>query len=207
MNGCPDTTTCQVIQVIEPDPTLSTAVIPSPGFDPSMFESGDVPLAINQGTVTVTFQVVKAGDYRFEYLYVDGLGAIHPGVINVIPVTQTVYGFTVNLAGVPRAVGRVLRWHVVVVTVIQSPGNLVDAPETIRVALPVNANSLVVSFVNPRSTAMYGFTELRVENVIDDPTLQSPVWVQVTLKTLITFTVGISPTPPTANYYLVARTP
>jgi hypothetical protein len=167
-----------------------------------------VPLSLNQATVHVVFQVPKAGDYRFEYLYVDGLGLAHPGVINVVPTVQTVYGFTVALAGIPRVTGRFLRWRVVVTTVVQTPGSLTDAPENLRVQLPIDTNTLVVPFINPRSTTNYGFTELRVENLEDDMNLQRPILVQVVLKTLIDFTIAISPIPTWSNkYYLVARTP
>jgi hypothetical protein len=193
--------------VLEPDSTLTAAVIPAPGYDPSMTESGDVVLQENQGTVTVHFLVPKAGDYRFEYLYVDALGVTHPGVINVIPTSQNIYGFSVSLAGVPRVPNRVMRWRVVVVTVKQTPGDFTDAPESFRVRLGPESNLIDVQFVNPRSTVTYGFSELRVENLVDDPGLQSPILVQVVTKTPISFSVALSPTPPTANYYLTGRVP
>jgi hypothetical protein len=199
--------TCQTIQVLEPDPTLTAAVIPAPGYDPSMTESGDVPLSAGQGSVTVNFTFPKAGDYRFEYLYVDGLGRVHPGVINVIPTIQNIYGFTVSLAGIPQSTGRVLRWRVVVVTVRQVAGDFTDAPESIRARLPVDSSILDISFVNPRSGVTYGFSELRVENLDDDPATQSPILAQIVTKTPISFSVALSPTPPSPNYYLIARTP
>jgi hypothetical protein len=199
--------TCQTIQVLEPDPTLTAAVIPAPGYDPSMTESGDVPLSARQGLVTVHFTFPKAGDYRFEYLYVDGLGLPHPGVINVIPTNQNIYGFTVSLAGIPESTGRVLRWRVVVVTVRQTAGDFTDAPETIRHRLPDDSSITDITFVNPRSNTTYGFSEFRVENLDDDPATQSPILAQVVTKTPISFSVALSPTPPSLNYYLVARTP
>jgi hypothetical protein len=197
----------QTIQVIEPDSTLPTAVIPAPGYSPAMTESGDVPLSINQGSVTVHFKVPKAGDYRFEYLYVDGLGQAHPGVVNVIPTSQNIFGFTASLSGVPRMAGRILRWHVVVVTIVQTPGDFTDAPEAIRVRLPEATNLFDVTFVNARSATTFGFSELRIENLDDDPSLQSPVLPQVVVKTLVGFTVALSPSTPSPNYYLVARVP
>jgi|SRR5262245_22733231 len=202
--NCP--TSNQTIQVIEPDSTLTTAVIPAPGYDPAMTESGDVPLSLSQGNVTVNFKVAKAGDYRFEYLYVDGLGQVHPNVINVIPTAQSLFGFSVSLAGIPTTSTRVLHWRVVVVTV-QQAGQAVDSPEAIRVRLPQDSALFTYSFTNARSGTAYGFSELRVENLDDDPALQSPIFVQVVTKTLISFTVGVSPSPPTINYYLIARTP
>ena len=199
---------CATIQVIEPDSTLPTTTIPSAGFDPSMTEAGNVILYNNQQTqINVTFNTVKAGDYRFEYLYVDSLGLSSPGVIPIVPVSQSVYGFSVNLAGIPLADGYILRWRVVVVTIVQAPpGQQIDAPENIYINLTLT-NTFTVPFVNPRSNTQYGFSELRVENLVDLPANQHPILAQVVTKTVTNFTVALSPTPDTANYYLKVRTP
>jgi hypothetical protein len=197
---------CQTIQVIEPDPTLPTSTIPAPGFDPSLTEQGNVILSSGVGIVSVTFSTVKQGDYRFEYLYVDALGLATPEIIPVVPVSQSVYGFTVDLGAQPVIAGYILRWRVVVVTIVTVPGSLVDSPEAIRIQLPLS-NTLTVPFANPRSNTQYGFSELRVENLTDLPSAQNPILAQVITKTLANFTVALSPTPNSTNYFLVARTP
>jgi hypothetical protein len=197
---------CQTIQVIEPDSTRQVATVPAPGFDPSITEQGDVILSQGNGVVTVFFQTTKAGDYRFEYLYIDGLGIGAPEIIPLVPVNQTIYSFSVDLGGYPLQDGYILRWRVVVVSLIQTPGDMIDAPESIR--LPLTTTPVFsATFVNPRSNILYGFSELRVENLIDLPGNQSPILAQVVAKTIVGFTVGLSPTPPNTNYYLVARTP
>src|SRR5215831_13716883 len=95
----------RVITVIEPDDLVLTATS-SGSSDQSLDERGEVLLSenvltTNQGVIKVTFLTPKAGTYRFEYLYVDALsgeahigeiGYTHPGVVNVMPVTQTAYG-------------------------------------------------------------------------------------------------------------------
>jgi hypothetical protein len=197
---------CTTIQLIEPDPTLPVGTIGPPGSDPSLIEFGDVVLSQGQGVLSVTFQTPKAGDYRFEYLYVDALGLTSPGVVDIVPVSQSIYGFTVDLSGVPLATGYILRWRVVVVTVVTTPGSLIDAPEAIRIQLAMT-NTFTVAFVNPRSNTNYGFSELRIENLTDLPANQMPILAQVIAKTTLNFTVALSPTPNNTNYYLVARTP
>jgi hypothetical protein len=103
--------------------------------------------------------------------------------------------------------GRILRWRVTVVAIVQTPGDFTDAPETIRVQLPQDVSLLDVTFVNARSNITYGFSEFRVENLVDDPSTQSPILAQVVTKTPINFSVALSPSPPTPNYYLQARVP
>ena len=197
---------CQTIQVIEPDPTAVVGTIPAPGFDPSVTEQGDVVLDVDDGIVSVTFSTVKAGDYRFEYLYIDALGIGVPQIIPVVPVNQSLYGFSVDLGAIVLQEGYILRWRVVVVSLVQVSSNLIDFPEAQRIQLPL-APIANILFVNPRSNTLYGFTELRVENLTDVPAVQSPILVQVVLKTTLGFTVALNPTPPTGNYYLVLRTP
>jgi hypothetical protein len=66
---------------------------------------------------------------------------------------------------------------------------------------------LQVILVTPRIDAAYGFDELRVENLDDPAASQSPILVQVTDKQTNSFSIALSPTPPTENYFLVARIP
>lgn len=206
---------CQNIQILEPDATLPVATGAAP--DPAFQERGEVVLTQGQSEVSVTFQTPKAGDYRFEYLYVDAFGVTNPGTIKPVPITQTTAGFTVDLAGVPPVAGYILRWRVTVVLVGVTPQ--VDTPESFRVQIPTpfpeglpipvppQFYTLSVTFQNPRSSNTYGFSELRVENLVDDPGTQTPIAIQVCAKTTTNFTIVFNPTPPTANYFLVGRTP
>lgn len=201
-------TTCpsdhRVIQIIEPDSALATGQS-SGGGDPSLDESGSVPLEVGVDTVEVTFQTPKASvNYRFEYLYVDAFGIFNPVDIEPIVQLQTHFGFTVNLVVTPSEPGYFLRWRVIVIEIPSIPD--VGAPESIRLPLPV-ANLFTVFFGNPRESVEYGFSELRVENLADPPAEQSPIHIQVVAKTLSSFTIGVNPSPPTLNYVLVARTP
>src|SRR5262245_18185792 len=194
---------CRTIQVLEPDPTVPVA---NWRFDPALDESGEVILTQGQTSITVNFKVKKtSANYRFEYLYVDAFGIANPGDIEPVVVSQTVIGFTVQFAGSPLAAGYILRWRVVVVYTEVVPG-LVDTPESLYLALPLS-NLFTASFVNPRSNVDYGFSELRIENLTDDPTDQTPVLPQVVQKTILGFTVALNPTPPTGNYFLVVRSP
>ena len=198
----------RTVQVIEPDGTLVTASS-SGSTDQSLDESGSVALEAGQTTVEVRFQTTKASEnYRFEYLYVDALDMADATDVEAVPVIQTVFGFTVKLVGtgvviggVP--VGYVLRWRVVV---NEFGPAILDQPETIYLQLP-QVNLLLVHLTNPRSSTDYGFDELRVENLVDDVAEQTPVLVQVVLKTQTTFTIGLSPTPPTDNYFLAIKIP
>jgi len=215
----PNQLQCQSIQLIEPDFTLPTVLLPPPGNDPGLTERGDVILEANAGIVGVQFLFPKSGDYRFEYLYVDALGVGNPGVINIVPVATTQFGFTVDLSGVPIQDGYILRWHVVVISI--TPGSIiVDAPESFRVQippgppgtlpgppLPPEVISFQIFFVNPRSNTDYGFSELRVENLVDAPNNQSIIGIQVVQKTTLSFKVLYRPVPPTGNYFLTGRTP
>ena len=198
--GCPD---CPSIQLIEDG---STIILPP--VDPSLEESGSVNLFVDPITdlIHVNFLTPKASDqYRFEYLYVDALGLVNPNDIIPVPVAQSIFGFTVDIGAVkPVGPGYVLRWRVVVFSLV-STGNL-DEPETIYVRLP-RTNIFMYNLLNPRSSTDYGFDELRVENLADLPDQQAPIWIQVVQKTQVSFTIGLSPTPPTDNYFLSARIP
>lgn len=194
---------CKNIQLIEPDSDLLTEQ-QSGSVDPSLSERGDFILTANKVEATITFLTPKlSANYRFEYLYVDDLGDNSPGVVSCVPTTQTVFGFTVKFAGAPIADGYILRWRVVVISVVTSQ---IDVPEVIYAQLPMT-NVFSYSLVNPRSTQDYGFSELRVENLIDLPGAQTPILAQIVHKEQTQFIVALSPTPNTNNYFLAARIP
>jgi hypothetical protein len=195
---------CRVVQVIEPDSTL--LVGSSQGSsDTSIDESGSEILVPGQTEVRVNFETQKAGDdYRFEFLYIDAFGMVNPGGVAPVPTLQTIYGFTAQLAGAPILAGYILRWRVVVVNFGIS--GTIDAPEVIYVQLP-QTNIFTVPLINLRSGTDYTFDELRVENLVDPVSEQTPVLVQVVEKTQTSFTIGLSPTPPTDNYFLSASLP
>lgn len=211
--SCPNSgIECDTISVIEPNGDLPVSTAGGSG-DPTLSERGEVILSAGNSEIAVPFVTAKASnEYRFEYLYVDAFGVINPGTIMPVPVTQTQYGFTVDLAGVPPVDGYILRWRVVVVSL--GPTSTVDAPESLYVQLnhtdlsdPPPQPVQDILFVNPRSNTTYGFTELRVENVIDDPLTQYPVFVQVVEKRIDGFKIAINPLPDTENYYVAVRTP
>jgi hypothetical protein len=215
MNGCSQfgqtSPACKTIQVIEPDATLLT-LTSSGSSDQSLDESGSTPLPALQPTAQVVFQTVKASaNYRFEYLYVDDAGDPNSGSVVATPILMTTYGFTVNLVGLPMApvipgAGYVLRWRVVVVDAVLEAG-IIDAPESLRDQLTQGVQSHSSYYINARSSADYGFSEMRVENLIDDPASQIFIFPQVVAKTTAFVTVQLSNIPPTPNYYLVVRTP
>jgi len=198
---------CNTIQIIEE------------GTDPNLSEEGEVSLAIGQSEVAVTFLRPKiSSGYRFEYLYVDAFGETDPGTIEPVVTAQTQYGFVVELGGVAEVAGYVLRWRVVVKD-LTVPSEI-DKPESFRVRIslfspppeepdapPPTNLTLTVTFENPRSSTLYGFTELRVENLDDNPATQAVIHIQVVEKTETDFTIAYNPSPPTNNYYLVGRTP
>lgn len=197
---------CSTIQIIEPEDTLLTSITSSGGRDQSLDESGSMTLPVSPvARVFVEFETPKVSvNYRFEYLYIDALGIPNPGNVLPVVVDQNINGFLVDLAGVPIEEGYILRWRVVVQDITISL--VVDAPESQRVQLNP-ARSFTVTFVNPRSTTNYGFTELRIENLLDPVDSQRVVNCQVSEKTTVGFTVGLNPPPENTNYYLVVRTP
>lgn len=197
---------CRTIQLLEPDDQLLVATSFG-SADPSLDESGSVALSTDLAEVEVTFRVTKAGEYRFEYLYVDALGQVLPGGFDIVPIIQTPYGFTVDLSGIPLETGHVLRWRVVVIQIGIAPPAPTDQPESFYIHIPQGAHFLQVLFSVQRSTDNYGFSELRVENLIDLPGQQTPIWIQVCQRFTSAFGVAISPSPPNNNYFLVARVP
>lgn len=198
---------CRTVQLIEPEDTLLTSITSSGGRDQSLDESGSmtIPATLTAARLFVPFVTQKVSvNYRFEYLYIDTLGIANPGDVGPVVVNQTLNGFVVDFAGVPLSSGYILRWRAVVQDV--TINLIVDAPESLYLQLP-QARTFTATFINPRSTAIYGFNELRVENVTDPAVTQIIVNAQVIAKTLNDFTVGLNPPPDTNNYYLVARTP
>jgi hypothetical protein len=195
---------CKTIQVLEPDSTLP---VQNWRIDPGLDEQGDFPLTQGQDSASVVFQTPKASaNYRFEFLYVDTLGITLPGDIEPVVTGQTQFGFTVEFAGTPLAAGYILRWRVVVIDTTITEGFL-DTPESLYIRLPQGTDLFTATFINPRSTMVFGFSELRIENLTDPPDQQTFVAVQVVTKTQLNFTVGLNPSPPSGNYFLVARTP
>jgi len=198
---------CGTIQVLEPDSSVPVADAGGTA-DPSLVERGDYVLAQGETEVQIFFKTRKAAAlYRFEYLYVDTADVIpvqpNPGTITCIPIVQTVDGFSLELAGSPILAGYTIRWRVVVVELTSL--NL-DEPESINIPIPLLASLMTVFLDSPRSAA-YGFSELRVENLVDPAAGQAVIHVQVTTRASSFFVVAINPRPPTANYNLVARIP
>ena len=170
-----------------------------------MDERGSLPLAVGQSSAVVTFMVPKLNaSYNFEYLYVDSMGDTGPGAVQVIPTVRAAEGFGVVFAGAPLNDLSVLHWRVVIV---QSTAlALIDAPEDLYLQMP-QASVMNITFANPRSSVDYGFSELRVENLTEPASRQTPINVQVAAKTNSGFSIGVSPAPRTDFYFLKVRTP
>jgi hypothetical protein len=81
-----------------------------------------------------------------------------------------------------------------------------DSPQNLYLQLP-QANLFLVAFTVPRSNVQYGFSELRIENLIDPPDQQTPILAQVVHKTQLDFTLALNPTPDSDNYFVKVRTP
>lgn len=199
--GCP--ANCDSVQIIEPRQDL---LVDTAGANSDVDESGSVSLQAGQTAATVLFQVQKlSGDYHFEYLYVEAPGQLHPGAIQVITVAKATTGFTVFFAGTPIVDdSHILYWRVVIRRTTELL--LIDAPEDLYLPMP-RANTMAVAFHNPRSNVIYGFSELRVENLNDPPAVQAIIRVQVYQKTISGFLLAVNPTPPTNSYFLKVRTP
>jgi hypothetical protein len=198
---------CSGIQILEPSGDVPVG---EPGaFDPSLQEFGSLPLNTGVFNASVVFTTPKVtANYRFEYLYVDDLGVVvSPSVISVVPTVQTTQGFSVIFTGAPIATGYTLQWRVVVASLVLPENPLVDQPESFYVNLPLS-NTFTYSFLSPRSNTTYGFSELRVENLVDTfPILGTGTFPMVIRKTQLNFTVLLSSVPGSGNYYLVGRTP
>jgi hypothetical protein len=194
---------CDTVQIIEPKGDF---LVDTAGSQNDMDERGDLVLAVGQTHAEVAFAVRKLNtEYHFEYLYVDALGNQHPGSVQVIPTIRSIDGFGVVFAGAPIAVGYVLHWRV---TIVRTSALIeIDSPEDLYLPIPNNSNVLGVTFVNPRSNISYGFSELRVENLVDPVGTAALIHVQVGFKNTLGFFVGVNPRPRGDNYYLKVRTP
>ena len=170
-----------------------------------MDERGQLEIDPGQTFVDVVFLVPKINaNYHFEYLYVSAPNN-NTGAIQAIAAHQSSTGFRVLFAGTPVLEGRILNWRVVIAstsTLVQ-----VGASEDLYVNVPISSTTMTVNFVNPRGQLNYGFTELRVENLIDPPSGQAVIRVQVVSKLENSFTLAINPMAPTSNYFLRVRTP
>jgi hypothetical protein len=203
MSCGPDVIECDTVQIIEPRDDL---LVDTAGATNDMDERGTVELASGQRNAIVLFEVPKLNpSYSFEYLYVDAMGNVEPGAIQIVPTVRAIEGFAVVFAGVPIGAGYVLHWRVVVHR--SSTLILIDAPENLNVPLTPHANFQTIAFHQPRSGTNYGFTELRVENLTEDHNAQAVIHVQVVHKTLSGFSIAINPRPPTEFYFLRVRTP
>lgn len=194
---------CDTVQIIEPQGDF---LIDTAGSTSDLDERGSVILDVGQTAASVLFQVPKLNtSYNFEYLYVDVTGHQPPGGIHVIPTRRAIEGFDVVFAGAPIDEGYVLHWRVTVVRT--SLLILVDHPEDLYILMPPT-NLLTIPFTNPRSGTNYGFSELRVENLIDDPMRMPLIRVQVVAKTVSGFTVAVNPIPRAGtHFFLKVRTP
>jgi len=202
---------CDTVQIIEPQGDF---LVDTAGTTSDLDERGELELHTGQTHAEILFRVPKISvNYNFEYLYVDAEGIPHAGGLHVVPTSRQTYGFQVVFAaGVPPPTPEappgsvyVLHWRVTIVrtsSLVQ-----VDAPERIYLLMP-HSSTMIVPFTNPRSGTEYGFSELRVENLLDDPATQAIIRVQVTAKTTTSFTLSVNPTPAAGkHYFLAARTP
>jgi hypothetical protein len=194
---------CDTVQIIEPKDEF---LVDTAGTRSDMDERGELELHEGQVNAIVYFEVKKLNaTYNFEYLYVDAMGDNHPGAVQVVPTIRAVEGFAVAFAGAPLNDLCVLHWRVTIVrtsSLVQ-----IDAPEDLYLQIPINSGTMTIPFTNPRSGTSYGFSELRVENLTENPGFQSPIHVQVYAKTLSGFSIGISPRPRSNFYFLKVRTP
>jgi hypothetical protein len=201
---------CRVVSVLEPDEDVLVGNEGS--LDAALQENGFVNLSIGQQEVVVNFATQKwSNDYEFSALYVENDVDPNPMDIEPVPVARTVSGFTLELTGFPDTVNYALYWRVKVraagTASMPSPTPAVgDPPQSLYTPLTQGASTQTIPFSIARSVTTYGFSELRVENLIDGPG-QTIIWVQVTGKTKNDFTIAINPPPPTANYFLVIRSP
>jgi hypothetical protein len=202
MSCITDVTECETVQIIEPRDDLLVDVA---GTTNDMDERGEVTLNSGQINCVVLFTVPKLNaQYSFEYLYVDAMGNVEPGAVQIVPTVRAIEGFAVVFAGAPIGPGYVMHWRVVVHR--SSTLILIDAPEDLYLQMP-RTNTMSVVFHQPRSGTNYGFTELRVENLTESPGVQAIIRVQVQHKTISGFLMGVNPTPPSDFYFLKVRTP
>jgi hypothetical protein len=197
-----DTIECDTVQIIEPKDDL---LVDTASNTNDIDERGSLELNSGQQNAIVYFEVNKlSADYSFEYLYVDAMGDPQPGAVEIVPTIRAVEGFAVVFAGVPIGAGYVLHWRVVIHKLRSQI--LIDAPEDLYLQMP-RANTMAVTFHQQRSNTVYGFSELRVENVTELPQNQQPIAIQVYRKTISGFFLAVNPTPRTDFYFLKVRTP
>jgi hypothetical protein len=162
--------------------------------------------------VVVNFVTQKwSNDYEFSVLYIENDVDPNPMDIEAVPVKRAVSGFTLELTGAPDTANYTLYWRVKVRSggsaSIPSPTPGVGDPrESIYTPLNQGASTQTIPFTVARSVTNYGFSELRVENLIDGSS-QTTIWVQVITKTKNDFTISINPPADSGNFFLVARTP
>jgi hypothetical protein len=204
-------TCARVIQILEPD---SDILVGSGGSqDQALEESGSVQLAIGQLEVIVIFQTLKlSNDYEFTVNYIENLVDPNPASIEGVPVLRTQGAFKLELDAQPDTVNYTLYWRVRVrsgtttTQPIPTPSPSSDLPDSGITPITQGASSQLISFHQARSNKTYGFSELRIENLIDGQGQQSE-WIQVVDKQFAGFTIIINPPTDTGNYNLVWRTP
>jgi hypothetical protein len=193
---------CDTVQIIEPRDDLLVDVA---GTTNDMDERGSLELNSGQVNAIVLFEVPKLNaQYSFEYLYVDAMGNVEPGAVQIVPTVRAIEGFAVVFAGAPIGPGYVMHWRVVVHR--SSTLILIDAPEDLYLQMP-RTNTMSVTFHQPRSGTNYGFSELRVENLTEAHGVQAVIRVQVYQKFIGSFRIAVNPTPPSDFYFLKVRTP
>lgn len=194
---------CRTIQIIEAE-NDSLVASSTAAIDQSIDESGTVDLETGQTQVNVTFETFKiSDDYQFDSLYIENLVDEPAGAIEIVPTVRTQAGFTVELSGAPPTANYTLYWKVQARTgqATSTSGSSSD-PESGSTTLNAAATSQTITFTTARTDATYGFSEFRVENIVDAAATQQVEWVQVTSKTTSNFVIAINPPPDTANYKL-----
>jgi hypothetical protein len=197
-------THCRTISILEPE--NDSIVTANGSIDQSLDESGSVELTIGQTEAEVTFATFKlSSDYDFDDLYIENLVDSPAGAIGIVPIVRTQAGFTVQFDGAPDTANYVLFWRVRVRSGLnnesESSGSTQD-PESGQTTLNLAATSQTITFSTARINATYGFSEFRVENLVDSAATQQVTWVQVTSKTQSNFVITINPPPDTVNYKL-----
>lgn len=195
---------CRTVVLIEPESDSLVATSTS-AIDQSIDESGTVELTIGQTQVNVTFETFKiSADYQFDSLYIENLVDEPAGAIEIVPTVRTQAGFTVELSGAPPTANYTLYWKVQARSgqASTSTSGSSQDPESNSTSLDLGATSQVITFTTARTGITYGFSEFRVENIVDAAATQQVEWVQVTGKTTSNFTIAINPPPDTANYKL-----
>jgi hypothetical protein len=168
--------------------------------DESLEESGSLSLANGQTSAVILFSTPKfSNDYEFN-IYFENLTDLTPTVLQWLPMQKGTLGFTVGISPATDSANYVMFWRVRVRDTALASPVLVDAPESGRTILTVGAMQQTIPFLSPRSTNFYGFSEWRIENLVDLPSSQESVWIQLASKTKTDFTIVINPPADTPNY-------